>query len=191
MEEELRLVPLKRQCGKQPDWSASVSMYTAWVTNEGSWKSEQLKSCDLIVITETLQDKSYNWSTAVHGYKLFRRDRQGRRGRGIVFYVTKIKRTKKKKSLSPSFLKALFICWKVTIMSSQSLFLSGWGSCALPSYVLVWPYSAMLVSGVSCLTGITHGNQELLCSKKNVFKHLPALFCSSVPEGSFPVDPIR
>lgn len=99
MEEELRLVPLKRQCGKQPDWSASVSMYTAWVTNEGSWKSEQLKSCDLIVITETLQDKSYNWSTAVHGYKLFRRDRQGRRGRGIVFYVTKIKRTKKKKRL--------------------------------------------------------------------------------------------
>lgn len=57
----------------------------------------QLENYDLIGVTETWLDKAHDWSAAVSGYKLFRRDRQGRRGRGIVFYVTKIKRTKKKK----------------------------------------------------------------------------------------------
>ena len=36
---------------------------------------------------ETWWDGSHDWSAAVDGYKLFRRDRQGRRGGGIFLYV--------------------------------------------------------------------------------------------------------
>ncbi|PKU36968.1 hypothetical protein llap_12730 [Limosa lapponica baueri] len=46
-----------------------------------------LESYDTVAITETWWDESYNWSVAIEGYKLFRRDRQGRRGRGVALYV--------------------------------------------------------------------------------------------------------
>ncbi|KAK4832941.1 hypothetical protein QYF61_026584 [Mycteria americana] len=41
----------------------------------------QQENYDIVAITETWCDDSHNWSAAMDGYKLFRRDRQGRRGR--------------------------------------------------------------------------------------------------------------
>ncbi|KAM9591497.1 uncharacterized protein ACIBXB_006298 [Morphnus guianensis] len=41
---------------------------------------------DLVAITETWWDDSHEWSAAMDGYKLFRRDRQGRRGGGVALY---------------------------------------------------------------------------------------------------------
>ena len=41
-----------------------------------------LESYDLIAITETWCNESHDWSAATDGYRLFRRDRQGRRGGG-------------------------------------------------------------------------------------------------------------
>ncbi|KAK4817118.1 hypothetical protein QYF61_027981 [Mycteria americana] len=42
---------------------------------------------DMVAITETWWDDSHNWSVAMDGYKLFRRDRQGRRGGGVALYI--------------------------------------------------------------------------------------------------------
>ncbi|GAB0203330.1 hypothetical protein GRJ2_002798600 [Grus japonensis] len=47
----------------------------------------QLENYDIVAITETQWDDSHNWSAAMDGYKLFRRDRQGRRGDGVALYV--------------------------------------------------------------------------------------------------------
>ena len=48
----------------------------------------QLENYDIVAITETWWNDSRNWSAAMDGYKLFRRDRQGRRGGGVALYVT-------------------------------------------------------------------------------------------------------
>ncbi|KAK4806350.1 hypothetical protein QYF61_017219 [Mycteria americana] len=40
----------------------------------------QQENYDMVAITEAWWDDSHNWSAAMDGYKLFRRDRQGRRG---------------------------------------------------------------------------------------------------------------
>jgi len=56
-------------------------------------KQEELKaivqqdSYDLVAITETWWDDCHDWSAAMNGYKLFRRNRQGKRGSGVVLYV--------------------------------------------------------------------------------------------------------
>ena len=42
---------------------------------------------DLVAITETWWDHSHDWSAAMDGYKLFRKDRQGRMGGGVTLYV--------------------------------------------------------------------------------------------------------
>ncbi|KAK4831611.1 hypothetical protein QYF61_018371 [Mycteria americana] len=42
---------------------------------------------DMVAIMETWWDDSHNWSAAMDGYKLFRRDRRGRRGGGVAVYV--------------------------------------------------------------------------------------------------------
>ena len=44
-------------------------------------------SYDLVAITEMWRDHSHDWSAAMDGYKLFRKDRQGRRGGGMALYV--------------------------------------------------------------------------------------------------------
>ena len=44
----------------------------------------QQGSCDLVTITETWWDDSHDWSAAVDGGKLFRRDRKGRRGGAVA-----------------------------------------------------------------------------------------------------------
>ncbi|GAB0203231.1 hypothetical protein GRJ2_002788700 [Grus japonensis] len=57
-------------------------------------KQEELEMCarlpgyDLIGITETWWDSSYDWSVGMEGYRLFRKDGQGRRGGGVTLYVT-------------------------------------------------------------------------------------------------------
>ena len=43
-----------------------------------------LESYDLIALTETWWDESHDWSVAIDGYRLFRRDRQGRSGGGVA-----------------------------------------------------------------------------------------------------------
>ncbi|RMC01280.1 hypothetical protein DUI87_22233 [Hirundo rustica rustica] len=49
----------------------------------------QQQSCDVVAIRETWWDESRGWSTARDGYKLFRRDRKGRRGGGVALYIKK------------------------------------------------------------------------------------------------------
>jgi len=40
-------------------------------------------------LTETWWDESHEWSMAIDGYRLFRRDRWGKRGGGIALYIKK------------------------------------------------------------------------------------------------------
>ena len=59
-------------------------------TNRRSWKQSCCwKSYDLIAITETWWDESHDWNVALDGYRLFRRDRRGRRGGGVALYIKK------------------------------------------------------------------------------------------------------
>jgi len=48
-----------------------------------------LESYNLVAITDTSRDESQDWSAAINGCRLFRSDRQGRRGRGVALYVKK------------------------------------------------------------------------------------------------------
>ncbi|KAK4818855.1 hypothetical protein QYF61_020074 [Mycteria americana] len=45
------------------------------------------ENCDIVAITETWWDDLHKWSAAMDGYKLFRRDRRGRRGGGVALYI--------------------------------------------------------------------------------------------------------
>ena len=47
----------------------------------------QLGKYDLIAIMETWWDESHNWNTLIEDYRLFRGDRQDRRGGGIALHV--------------------------------------------------------------------------------------------------------
>ncbi|PKU32032.1 rna-directed dna polymerase from mobile element jockey-like [Limosa lapponica baueri] len=47
----------------------------------------QQESYDVVAVMEMWWDDLHNWSAALDGYKLFRRDRQGRRGGGAALYV--------------------------------------------------------------------------------------------------------
>jgi len=40
-------------------------------------------------MTETWWDESHDWSVAIDGYQLFRRDRPGRMGGGVALYMKK------------------------------------------------------------------------------------------------------
>ncbi|PKU27961.1 hypothetical protein llap_21735 [Limosa lapponica baueri] len=54
---------------------------------------EELETCahlqgyDLIGITEMWWDGSYDWSVGMERYRLFRKDKQGRRGGDVTLYV--------------------------------------------------------------------------------------------------------
>jgi len=56
-------------------------------------KQEELETCaqvqgyDLIVIMETWWDDFCDWSIGTEGYRLFRKDRQGRQGGGVTLCV--------------------------------------------------------------------------------------------------------
>ncbi|OWK54263.1 hypothetical protein RLOC_00003146 [Lonchura striata] len=47
----------------------------------------QQQNHDVVAITETWWDDSHSWRTALDGYKLFRRDRKGRRVGGVALYI--------------------------------------------------------------------------------------------------------
>jgi len=47
----------------------------------------QLDSYDLVAITETWWVDSHDWNAAMDGYKVFRSNRQGRRGSGVALHV--------------------------------------------------------------------------------------------------------
>ncbi|PKU46871.1 rna-directed dna polymerase from mobile element jockey-like [Limosa lapponica baueri] len=44
-------------------------------------------SCDIVAIMETWWDDGHDWNAAMKGYKLLRRNRQGRRGGGVALYI--------------------------------------------------------------------------------------------------------
>ncbi|XP_009951398.1 PREDICTED: cAMP and cAMP-inhibited cGMP 3',5'-cyclic phosphodiesterase 10A-like, partial [Leptosomus discolor] len=56
-------------------------------------KQEELEMCahlqgyDVIGITETWWNSYYEWTVGLDGYRLFRKDRQGRRGGAVALYV--------------------------------------------------------------------------------------------------------
>ncbi|PKU27748.1 dtw domain-containing protein 2 [Limosa lapponica baueri] len=56
-------------------------------------KQEELETCaclqgyDLIGIMKRWWDGSYDWSVGMEGHRLFRKDRQGRRGGSVALYV--------------------------------------------------------------------------------------------------------
>lgn len=45
------------------------------------------ENCDVVAIMETWWDDLRDWSAAMDGYKLFRRDGRGRRGGGVALYI--------------------------------------------------------------------------------------------------------
>ncbi|KAJ7410343.1 hypothetical protein WISP_109099 [Willisornis vidua] len=47
----------------------------------------QQENYDVVAVTETWWDDSHDWSAAMEGYKLFRKDRQDRRGGAVALYV--------------------------------------------------------------------------------------------------------
>ncbi|KAJ7411919.1 hypothetical protein BTVI_48147 [Pitangus sulphuratus] len=61
-------------------------MHAIWVTNELETIVQQ-ENYEVVAITEMWYDVSHDWSAAMDGYMLFRRDRQGRRGGGVALYL--------------------------------------------------------------------------------------------------------
>lgn len=63
-------------------------MHTAWETNRRCWNLQGLlENHNVVAITETWWNDSYDWSVPVDCYELFRRDRRGRRGRSVAIYI--------------------------------------------------------------------------------------------------------
>ena len=50
----------------------------------------KLENYDLIAITEIWWNKLYNWNAMIEGDKLFRREKQGGRGREIILSIKRI-----------------------------------------------------------------------------------------------------
>jgi len=42
-----------------------------------------------VALTETWWDESHDWSAAIDGHRMFRRDRRGKRGGGIALHINK------------------------------------------------------------------------------------------------------
>ncbi|KAK4830743.1 hypothetical protein QYF61_013193 [Mycteria americana] len=94
-----RETPVKRLKARKGCSSMKETRTTAQLkclyTNARSMgnKQEELEAIvhqenyDMVAIMETWWGDSHNWSAAMDGYKLFRRDRQGRRGGGVALYV--------------------------------------------------------------------------------------------------------
>ncbi|KAK4805875.1 hypothetical protein QYF61_025742 [Mycteria americana] len=88
--------PLKAQKGcssvKETWTTAQLKCLYAIARSMGN-KQEELEAIvhqendDMFATTETWWADSHNWSVATDGYKLFRRDKQGRRGGGVALYV--------------------------------------------------------------------------------------------------------
>ncbi|KAK4830259.1 hypothetical protein QYF61_009352 [Mycteria americana] len=84
----IRVSPRKKVTG-------SIAQLKCIYTNARSMgnKQEELEAImqqenyNIVAVTETGRDDSHNRSAAKDGYKVFRRDRQGRRGGGVALYV--------------------------------------------------------------------------------------------------------
>ncbi|KAK4810861.1 hypothetical protein QYF61_008833 [Mycteria americana] len=82
-----------RALGRKVTWP--TAQMKCLYTNADSMGNKQeeleatmlLESYDLVAVTETWWDKSHDWSVAINGYRLFRRDRRGRRGGGVALYI--------------------------------------------------------------------------------------------------------
>jgi len=46
-----------------------------------------LENHNIVDIIKTHRDDSHNWKVVINGYRLFRRDRQGRKGGGVATYI--------------------------------------------------------------------------------------------------------
>ncbi|GAB0208309.1 hypothetical protein GRJ2_003296600 [Grus japonensis] len=84
----IRASPCKKVAGS----TAQLKYIYNNARNTGNKQEEleaivQQENYDIVAITETWWDDSHNWSAAMDDYKLFRRDRQGRRGGGVALYV--------------------------------------------------------------------------------------------------------
>lgn len=65
-------------------------MHAAWVTNKRELEAiVQQAGYNLVAITEMWWDHSHDWSAAMSGYKLFRKDRQHSRGGGVAPHYKK------------------------------------------------------------------------------------------------------
>ena len=49
--------------------------------------SDCVSGYDLVAITKTWWDQSHDWNAVMDDYKLFRMDRQGRKGGGVALYI--------------------------------------------------------------------------------------------------------
>ncbi|KAJ7419158.1 hypothetical protein WISP_55404 [Willisornis vidua] len=67
----------------------------------------QQGSYDVVAIMETWWDDFHNWSAKMDGYKLFRRDCQGRRDGGVALYVLKLMMIMKMTKLGQKVLEAI------------------------------------------------------------------------------------
>ena len=47
------------------------------------------ESYDIVAIMEMWWNNSHSWSAMMEGYRLFKRDRLGRKGGGVALYVKK------------------------------------------------------------------------------------------------------
>ena len=47
------------------------------------------ESYDIVAVTETWWNDLHSWSAVMDGYRLFKRDRKGRKGGGVALYVKK------------------------------------------------------------------------------------------------------
>ena len=77
--------------GKNPKSSHLRCIYTNARSLANKWEELELhaqsESYDVIGITETWWENLHDWKTTMDGYKLFRKDRKGRRGGAVALYV--------------------------------------------------------------------------------------------------------
>ncbi|RMC20200.1 hypothetical protein DUI87_01046 [Hirundo rustica rustica] len=84
--QELELLPPKKAAG------SIAQMKCVYTSTQHGQQEEveamvQQENYDIAAIMETWWGDSHNWKAAMDGYKLFRSDRQGRRGSGVALYV--------------------------------------------------------------------------------------------------------
>jgi len=76
-------------CGSNSAASSGAQLKCLYTRNkqEELEMCTHLRGCDIIGITETWWDSSYDWSIGMGGYRLFRKDRQERREGGVTLCV--------------------------------------------------------------------------------------------------------
>ena len=93
-------VPKRHHYGEIPQtlsrnstcWGTSLKCLNTNACSMGNKHNEldicvQLQGCNLVGIMEMRWGGSHDWSIAMEGYRLIRKDRQGRRGGVVALYV--------------------------------------------------------------------------------------------------------